>query len=82
MSNIWATSFGATIILTEGGFSRGDKKQDLDARLFMIGDPIEEPVVHASINMCKYFIITSICSNTSLIGQASHLIEFVYTGEL
>ena len=49
MSNIWATSFGATMILTEGGFSRGGKKQDLDARLFMIGDPIEEPVVHTSI---------------------------------
>ena len=36
----------------------------------MISDPIEEPVVHTSINMCKYVIITSICSNTSLIGQS------------
>ena len=38
-NNIWATSFGDAIILNEGGFSRGGKKQDLDARLFMIGDP-------------------------------------------
>ena len=40
-NNIWASNFRDAITLNKGGLSRGDKKQDLDARLYMIGDPMD-----------------------------------------